>query len=210
MIESLRLKLLKIPHDWITLKSLKNTFISRAIVAVSIASFALSNFPIVPSISSWQWSAMSYFLGSILFLTFWVLVEFRIPIDFKNADSIDQSISSISNSHTFKSFNGRLGMLSAVYPILLNNRPIDLPVAFLQNAKLEMTHSVQASSSNWVNYSNSMYHAHLSLLNYDNHKIRYKALLLMLVGVSLMLFPIIVNVVRAFYVLLAYMARCVL
>src|SRR3954464_2954756 len=75
--------------SWVQLSRLRNSFLSKALTAFSLATFGLSNFGGILHSIGVDISPLRYmFIGSILFLVGYVIVTIGTPVEFRETGDV--------------------------------------------------------------------------------------------------------------------------
>jgi predicted membrane channel-forming protein YqfA (hemolysin III family) len=77
---------------WLSQAKLRDSFMSKALTSLSLATFALGNLaPLLSHLGVHIWKLQCLFIGAVLFLVGYLVVTFRIPPEFRGAIKLNET-----------------------------------------------------------------------------------------------------------------------
>ncbi len=184
--------------SWTMLAGWRNSFLSKAIMALSISALFLAN--VVPvlrehGIKIPQMDRM--FLGSVLYLLGCVIFAFRAQPQLSRGGEIHDIVARMKTLTDWNFFDGYRRMAKArmerieqqgLYPIARKG--------FLEKSS-KAAEALTAGTINWIDQTAGLYQAYLQTLDLDRPIARACTAALLASGTALLFWPVAVNVFRA-------------
>ncbi|MBY6068807.1 hypothetical protein KUW17_18840 [Leisingera aquaemixtae] len=195
------LKLLEGKVGWAFLTKLRDSMVSKAISAITISTFILSNSPAFLSFfSDGSPKMMLVLFGGLVFLGGYVFCFIRAPSEFKSGRDIPTVIGQMLQVSTFQFFQSRVHLLEGLVDEVSQNSIADLPFGRIIYAKERLaTSAAAATERNWLNYAGSVYDADLKLREFVDMKGRLICAALFSAGLLLITLPTLISVTQVFY-----------
>lgn len=186
--------------SWVQLSNIRDSFLSKATTAFSVATFGLANLAApLGRLGVDLWQLRLLFPGSMLFLIGYLVMAIRIPLEFQGSRTLDEIVDRMSRVHTYTFLKSRLDMTRA----MLDRREAKgTPERMRGAVKYAKAEAVKAEAAkegqgNWESLARGLYHADVNLRQYDRPMARTAALFCLCLGLLLLLIPTIASVFRA-------------
>ena len=101
--------------SWVQLSNIRDSFLSKATTAFSVATFGLANLAApLGRLGVDLWQLRLLFPGSMLFLIGYLVMAIRIPLEFQGSRTLDEIVDRMSRVHTYTFLKSRLDMTRAM------------------------------------------------------------------------------------------------
>lgn len=182
--------------NWLAIARLRSSFLSKATTALSLTTFALSNFTklfVLLDIDPWRLRLI--FCGALVFLIGYLLAAWRSPPEFKTATALDEIVSRMLVVSDFQFFKSRRWLATVLVEEIGTNRPRDLPRGYEDFLTERIAET--AALQHWdEREAATLYYADLNLRQFVKPRSRYLALLFLGAGCLLLLIPTLDSIVR--------------
>jgi hypothetical protein len=182
---------------WVLLSKVCNSFLSRAMAALSLTTFLLTNV-VLPAqrlhFAFGFWQIKTVFFGAMLFLIGYLVVTIWTPQEFRGTSDVPEIVDRMLNLSDFGFFKSRLDMTTSLMQRIQGGSRSNwfpAPMLYVGN---QIKLAKDKSENDWKKSARSLYHADLSLRQYDRPVARVIALFLLIPGISLLLFPTVISV----------------
>lgn len=189
--------LTNIPIHWVNILRVRDAVFSQALMVLSLSSLMLSNFPGVLGLIGATPLTITVFVGSILFLLGHIFSGVYTPKEFYKSTSIDEAVERISRVDSYLLFASRRDMLDSLITRFMENKPPDLNDALIQYASRQLKNAQDYGQTEWREHSRGLYHADLTLRQYEDYQIRLKSVGLLVGGGLLMLSATLIRIAGA-------------
>jgi hypothetical protein len=184
--------------SWVNLSKVRNSFLSKATTAFSLATFGLANLAKpLNSIGVDVWRLKLLFIGSVLFLAGYVFLLIRIPPEFRAESDPDSVVDKMLRIQGWQFFQSRLSIIKSIIARYEHLRDLDYVKGPYTYAISQANAADTATIDNWKEYSSSLYHSDLLLRQFDYPISRMIILFLLIVGLILLMIPSLVGVYSA-------------
>ncbi len=184
--------------SWIQLANVRDSFLSKATTAFSVATFGLSNLAKpLGAIGFDLRNIRLLFVGSMLFLVGYLIVAVRLPLEFRGSRSLDEIVERMFRVHTYVFFNSRLKMTASLLKCFEGKDDIPWLRGPIEYTRSQIAAGANANNNNWHNSARGLYHSDVVLRQYNRPAARITALLFLAVGLLMMLVPTLFSVFRA-------------
>lgn len=175
--------------NWLALSRLTGSFLSKALAAFSLATFCLANLgDLLTSLGIDLGRLQRLLAGSVLFLCGHVMVALRAPEELRGARTIDELVARMLVISNFAQFESRRLLTKAMVTRLSAKPPGDIPDGTLTFASDSATKADTIKA--WdQSEAAALYHADLTLRQYDRPWQRWLAFSLISLGLALLLLP---------------------
>lgn len=184
--------------SWVQLARLRNSFLSKALTAFSLATFGLSNFGeplhrIGVDISPLRWT----FVGSILFLIGYIIVSLRVPPEFRETGDVFEIADRMSKIDSLEFFKSRLRMTNSLLDRISRRRHSGQLNAPIEYARQQVLIAKSKNEKDWEDGAINLYHSDVVLRQYDRPFGRALALSFLFVGICILLSRTTIAAVKA-------------
>lgn len=184
--------------NWVQLSKIRDSFLSKATTALSVATFGLANLAgPLGRVGVDLWQLRLLFPGSMLFLIGYVIVTLRIPLEFQGSRMLDEIVDRMFRVHTLDFYTSRLKMTQALLARWQDGGEPYWLRGHIKYAKTEAAKAEATPSEKWLESARGLYHADLALRQYDRPTARASALFCLGLGLLLLLIPTVISVGRA-------------
>lgn len=185
--------------SWTSLGRIRNSFLSKALTALSLAAFVLANAaPKLEEAGMDMDSARFVFWGGFVFLAGYLSFAVLAPIEFRRAGEIDEIVGRMGGLADWSFFQSRLllatNLLQSMQGAVYFNPP-EGAMMFLRQ-QIDIAKKLKSSDS-WEDSAKSLYHADLNLRQYRRPICRMAVALLLAVGALTVIYPTLKNIVLA-------------
>jgi hypothetical protein len=191
--------------SWSRLSKIQNSFLSKALTSLSLATFVLANFAEPLShIGVSLWSMKMLFIGSTIFLVGYVVVVISMPSEFQGECNPDRIVDRMRKIEDHEFFRSRLELAKSLHNRLANSKHAELikgPVGYVDQ---QIKEASTANKENRRELAGSLYHSDLVLRQYDIARARLTAVALLFLGVACLLLPAIMSVIRVILELISF------
>lgn len=180
--------------NWVVLSRHRNSFLSRAVTALSLSSLVLANFPLI-LIGLEPFTLQLTFAGSLIFLIGYLLFGLWVPPEFSQLGEVHDQVRRMRDISDIEFIKSRL-QLSANLIDRMNARHVLKPPQPLVNLLKKKVLSLKDKDAVDQNEAAGLFHADLSLRKHDSPALRLATAGIIIVGVSCLAFSTIRNVLR--------------
>ncbi len=184
--------------EWMVLSRLRNSFLSRALTALSLTALILANAPEALTQSGLDLPSMRLvFTGSAVFLLGYVLFGLFAPPEFAQPGEIYDHVSRMQVLSDDAFVASRLGMAKKLLERSRSKRPMAPPrhLTDLLSDRISGFEALEADARK--DAAPGLYHADLLLRQYDAPPVRLLIAAALLTGLACLLYPTITNVLKA-------------
>lgn len=184
--------------SWRQLIKWQNSFNSKASIALPVLAFAIAAFPErASSLLATNWRTHFIFWGALLFLLGQFIIFLRRPIEFTGELDTKKAISDIKNMMNFTGFKNRLDLFEKLIERLETKPPPGLNSVKLLVAKKRLEDAKTTTELCWMRHLHLIETSLRGLRDYDNPKGRIFSVMLISLGVLLMIFPTVWNIMES-------------
>jgi hypothetical protein len=183
---------------WVWLSKIRDSFLSKATTAFSVATFGLANLAEpLGRVGVDLWQLRLLFPGSMLFLIGYLIVAIRMPLEFQGSRSLDEIVDRMFRVHTYSFYRSRVKMTEAMLDRWKKGGEPCWLRGPLEIAKEEVAGAAKVTEDKWHEPARGLYYADVVLRQHDRRIDRAAALVCLGLGLVLLLIPTIVSVFRA-------------
>lgn len=180
---------------WVTLNRVRNSFLAKALTALSISSCVVANVPEFLAKIGFHVGGFKFvFFGSLIFLLGYIVTSWRMPPEFGGGPDIVTVVSNMLKIQDFNFFQSRLDLAKRLVERMEAKRPFDMSKHLLDWAKGQQTSASAVTVCTYTSSAPTLYRSELTLRQYDRPIWRAFAWVLLIVGVLFMLVPTLSNV----------------
>jgi hypothetical protein len=185
---------------WVRLSRIRNSFLARAVTALSMSSLVLSNLPAFIQRSGIDlFSLRLVFTGSLVFLIGYVLFAFCAPAEFNQAGEVHDHVKRMSDLADAEFIRSRLRLASGLAARMKARTGMKPPEALIHLLEAKITELTGREITLQDNEPAGLFHADLTLRDHDAPGYRLIVAGAMLVGGLCLLYPTARNVLRAIF-----------
>lgn len=193
--------------DWLRLSRLRHSHLSRAASAVTVTAFLLSNAGVFELLKlSPPVSIRIVFAGCLFFLIGYIICEFKSPPEFKFKAEIYEIIQRKLVVSDSQSLNNIIDVatkaLNAIKPqqdtLRRRNEELFATIKNLDNNLKALGEKIKTETLNHQDVS-GVYDDYLNLIKFDRRLARLSVTIFLCVGLGLMIFPTMFNVVAVVF-----------
>ncbi|MBL8592154.1 MAG: hypothetical protein JNK01_05670 [Devosia sp.] len=190
-------------NDWITwvaLGRIRDSFLGKAITAISLAALVLGNVgKALADAGLDPLSAQLTFGGSAIFLVGYLSFSVFVPSEFRKGGDIDEIVGRLQSLSDFMFFKSRRDMAAALFSDIRISSIFGLPdgARLFLRSKLEET--AAATVRDWEAKAAGLYHADLNLRAYIRPLARIWVAITFGAGIVLLAAPTLFNVVKTMF-----------
>ena len=185
------LKFLQGKIGWVFLTKLRDSLISKAISAITISTFVLSNYPDFLSFLSGSSPKMLFvLLGGLVFVSGYIFCLLRAPAEFKGGRDVPTIVGQMLQVSTFEFLQSRMGLLDRMIKDPTVTRALDMPNGRLLYAQTRLASCVaNATEQNWREFAGSLYDADLKVREFADVRGRFLCFFLFATGLLFITLP---------------------
>jgi hypothetical protein len=189
-----RKKLLSIV-TWVFLARVRNSLASKSLSMLSISALVLSNIPnVLIDIGVTTWTIVCIYLGSIIFLSGYILFYLYSPSEFKSPGDMIDHISRMQVLCSQKFLSNRLLRAKIFADRASGNENVEIPAGILESLKKTVDYFEKIDPDKRVSEAQQLFQDDLAAREHDAPNKRLKVALLLASGSFLIVLPTMVNV----------------
>lgn len=182
---------------WIGLGRVKDSFLGKAVTAISLAALVLGNVgKVLTDVGLDPLSAKLTFIGGAAFIVGYLSFSLFVPSEFRRSGEVDEIVGRLKELSDFEFFKSRRNLAAALMTKIGLGTSFGLPEGdrlFLQN---RVADALGATLKTWEAKSSSLYHADINLRQYARPIARMWVALAFGTGIVLLAGPTLMNIFK--------------
>jgi hypothetical protein len=185
--------------SWIALGRVRNSFLSKALTAFSLAAFVLANAaPKLEEAGMDMQSAHFVFWGGFVFLAGYLAFAVLAPIEVRRAGEIDEIVGWMGGLADWNFFQSRVLLATNLLQSMQGSVYFNPPEGAMMFLRQQIGIAKKLKSSDpWEDSAKSLYHADLNLRQYRRPIYRMVVALLLAIGALTVIYPTLKNIILA-------------
>lgn len=183
---------------WRTLADWRGSFVSKAVMALSISALFLAN--VAPLLERYHipYPPMTrLFIGSIVYLVGWLVFALAVPSQLSRGGEIYDIVGRMKMLTDWKFFDGQRGMANTRVEKINDNVVYPQKKRTFLEDRNKAAASLTKDCTNWTDQTAGLYQAYVETLDYDKPILRLTTALLLGIGTGALFWPVALNIVNA-------------
>lgn len=185
---------------WVALGRIRDSFLGKAITAISLAALVLGNVgKTLTDAGLDPLSAKLTFAGSAAFLVGYLSFSVLVPSEFRKGGDIDEIVGRLLGLSDFEFFRSRRAMAATLLSNLRMWSVFGLPEGARLFLRIKLDETAATTVRDWESKAAALYHADLNLRAYTRPIARIWVAVAFGVGIALLAAPTMFNVYKALF-----------
>lgn len=181
---------------WVFLSRLRNSFVSKALSALSISALVISNIPhLFENLGVTPWTIVSVYLGSIIFLLGYLMFYLYAPREFQGHGEMVDHVSRMQILSSTKFVNSRLDLAGKFLEKLDAEASAHFPKGLLESLQATVDYFAAKNEEERLAEAQRLFQDDLAAREHDNPNLRLRVAGCLCSGAFLLALPTALNVI---------------